>query len=182
MENYTNDADYFSFTHISHEPIWLKKKEYEEQLLQLNLDQTITMQRFRYSGYINIDLIDDYESLLHSFFRSPSCLHSIGIHSGSYLNKNALKIDPLDITVTNTGVFDKLQDADIVTLAGNIRGCLEELFDGVPAGDLLREMLLNEDSENAHVLKDIEKELIFHLFKTLVIGGSMCQPDVSIEK
>ena len=42
--------------------------------------------------------------------------------------------------------------------------------------DQLREMLVNEDSENAFLFTDEEKkELLFHLLKVLAVGGAMTQ-------
>jgi hypothetical protein len=86
---------------------------------------------------------------------------------------------------------------------GYIRKCLDEDFHGVlvsrnaPTGalemarlkadpklhcslrkvsDKLREMLVNEDSENCNVFGEEEqRELIFQIFKLLAIGGGMCQ-------
>lgn len=50
-------------------------------------------------------------------------------------------------------------------------------------GDKLREMLLNEFSEQADLFSAEEKsELIFHLFKTLAVGGALCQPDSNIDR
>ena len=49
-------------------------------------------------------------------------------------------------------------------------------------GDLLREMLLNEDSENAGAFNTAEKsELIFQLFSIIAVGGTMCQPDDRVD-
>lgn len=50
-------------------------------------------------------------------------------------------------------------------------------------GDKLREMLLNEYSEQADLYSAEEKsELIFHLFKILAVGGALCQPDNNVNK
>lgn len=47
----------------------------------------------------------------------------------------------------------------------------------------MREMLLNEFSEQADLFSVEEKsELIFHLFKTLAVGGALCQPDSNIDR
>jgi hypothetical protein len=66
-------------------------------------------------------------------------------------------------------------------------GCFFFFFTSIFAlkqvGDLLREMLVNEDSENAYMFKENErKEFIYHLFSSFVIGGSLCQPETNIEK
>ncbi len=73
--------------------------------------------------------------------------------------------------------------AGIVTTGGHIRGCFDEVYEGITVGDLLREFLLNEDSENASTYTDSEKrELIFQVFRLLAIGGGMCQPDNDLNK
>ena len=39
-------------------------------------------------------------------------------------------------------------------------------------------MLVNEDSDNAEIYSSAEKaELIYHVFRLLVVGGGMCQAD-----
>eukprot|EP00605_Chrysophyceae_sp_TOSAG23-4_P000812 GSChrysophyteH1.ASY1.ANO1.902.1 assembled CDS len=73
--------------------------------------------------------------------------------------------------------FERLDENDITT-NGRIRGCFEEVFDGMSVQDKLRELLINEDSENASLFSDKDRnELLYALFKLLVVGGSMCQPD-----
>lgn len=57
------------------------------------------------------------------------------------------------------------------------------MFDGLTASDLLRELLLNENSENSSLFTETEKkELIFQLFRIFVVGGALCQPDPTIER
>lgn len=42
--------------------------------------------------------------------------------------------------------------------------------------DELRRCLLNEDSDNFHLFdEDDRSEFIFNLFKTIVLGGPICQ-------
>jgi hypothetical protein len=50
-------------------------------------------------------------------------------------------------------------------------------------GDQLRELLVNEYSENAGVFTSAEKnEFIFRIFKLLCVGGNMCQPDDKLQR
>lgn len=80
----------------------------------------------------------------------------------------------------NMSFFDRLEEHDICTSGGTIRGCYEETFDGITAGNKLQEMLLNPDSENSSVFSESDRnELIFRIFRTLAIGGGMCQPDTT---
>jgi cilia- and flagella-associated protein 300 len=49
--------------------------------------------------------------------------------------------------------------------------------------DLIREFLVNPDSENSSLYTENERnELIFQLFQLLVIGGALCQADVQIDR
>ena len=49
--------------------------------------------------------------------------------------------------------------------------------------DKLREMMINEDSENATLFTYKEqKELLFQLFRCLVVGGCLCQPEDRITR
>lgn len=69
----------------------------------------------------------------------------------------------------------------IVSSSGYIKKCMDEQHGDMIVSDLLREMLLNEDSERADLYNDEEQnEFIFHIFKILVMGGSLCQPDDNI--
>jgi hypothetical protein len=114
----------------------------------------------------------------------------------------AVKFEPLRATVTSMAFFDRLQDARVVTAvpshdedagaptdaAGEgvaepalyIRKRLEEMIDGVPVGDELRDLLLNPDSEHAELFDPAseQRELLFRLLKHTVLGGSMCQFEV----
>lgn len=70
----------------------------------------------------------------------------------------------------------------IVGDSGNIRGCYSDVFDGVTVSDKLRELLVNPESENADVFSaDQTRQLLFHVFKTLCVGGGVCQPDDRLE-
>lgn len=54
--------------------------------------------------------------------------------------------------------------------------CFEDVYDGVTVGDAVREMLVNECSENEHVFDEDEKrEFLFHVFRRVAVGGYMNQ-------
>jgi hypothetical protein len=53
----------------------------------------------------------------------------------------------------------------------------------IQVGDKLREMLLNEMSDNADLFTaDDKNELMFQLFKILAVGGALCQPDNDVTR
>ena len=89
----------------------------------------------------------------------------------------AVELQQLSTGVMSMDFFDRLEEADIVR-NGMIKGCFEEIYDGISVSDKLRDMLANDDSENASLYTEKEKnEFIFVLFRLLVLGGSMAQPD-----
>mmetsp|Transcript_21982 Transcript_21982/g.52298 ORF Transcript_21982/g.52298 Transcript_21982/m.52298 type:complete len:181 (-) Transcript_21982:53-595(-) len=83
---------------------------------------------------------------------------------------------PLTAKITNMAFFDKLKDLGIVRETGHIRKCFDEYVDGLQISDELRKILIMEESEQYDEFSAEERsELIFHIFRRLVVGGSMCQ-------
>ena len=151
----------------------------KSMLLQWNLDQTLQFQKFRFAGAF--DTAADYDRLLKDFLRNSECCAGLGI-TGTSANPLKLVADELTTEIMTMDFFDRLDENDI-SYNGHIRGCFEEIYDGLSVQDKLREMLVNEDSENSGLFSEKDKkELIYVLFRTLVVGGSMCQPDTRTER
>jgi len=157
----------------------LNTSDAKQQLLQWSLDQTLHTSKFRFTGAF--DASTDYDRLLKDFVRNEKCMAALGC-TGTPAPPVNMTLTELSTTVQTMSFFDRLDSADI-THGGHIRGCFDGTFYGLTVGDKLREMLINEDSENASVYSETEKkELIYVLFRLLAVGGGMCQPDVSIER
>ena len=91
----------------------------------------------------------------------------------------------LKTSVRTMAFFDRLLDAatGIVGPTGNIGGCFDELHDGVSTGDLLRDLMLNQDSPNAQLFSEEDQlEFVYRLFRIFAVGGTLCQPDHSIQR
>ncbi len=87
-----------------------------------------------------------------------------------------MKFERLKTTVTTMDFFNRFVEAGVVSDDGYIRKCFDNVIDGVTVSDMLRDALLNEDSEHADVFSAEERtELIYELFRMVVTGGSMCQ-------
>lgn len=171
-----------SFNHISTKLDCLSARENGEILLQWNLNESLIVEKFRFSGQFQWDISSEYERLLRDFFNRSDCLAAAGI-TGSALSPSTMQIDLLNTSVMSMDFFDRLIDSDLVSSSGNIRGCFDEQFDGITVGDKLREFLMNEDSENTSLYnEDEKKQLIFAVFKIFACGGSMCQPDSKIDR
>jgi hypothetical protein len=80
-------------------------------------------------------------------------------------------------------VFNKMKEEGLVNGdTGRFRGCMPEIYDGVEADTLVKDMLINEDSEHYFMYDDDERnEFLFQIFNHLVVGGGMCQSDEYIE-
>lgn len=71
---------------------------------------------------------------------------------------------------------------DIVTSSGHIRRQMDQFISGLTVSDLLKDMMVNDDSEYAEVFSDEEKdEFLYHILRRCVIGGPLCQPCDSIK-
>ncbi|GIL45472.1 hypothetical protein Vafri_2707 [Volvox africanus] len=99
------------------------------------------------------------------------------------------KISRVDVSVvpaslTRLDVFDKLLASSpiIVRANGDIAKCMEDVREGFQISDLLRDLLLNEDSENAGLYSEEDRdELLWRLFEHMVLGGSCCQFEDKLE-
>jgi hypothetical protein len=96
----------------------------------------------------------------------------------------SVAFESVPATALSMDFFDRLaSDAAGIVVGGSgyIKKKLEEEVDGVTIGDLLRDALLNEESEGWSLFSAAEREqLLFRLFKMVVTGGAMCQPEVRV--
>jgi hypothetical protein len=179
MEETSNVA---TFIHLGTKLECLTSRENQEMLLQWNLNESLLIEKFRFSGSFTPGLSSEYERVLKDFFNSNNCSAILGI-MGIPTSPFTLDKEHLSTSVLSMDFFDRLTDSNIVTTSGSIRGCFDEQYDGISVGDKLREFLLNEDSENASLYSEEErKQFIFAIFKIFAVGGAMCQPDAVIER
>ena len=95
--------------------------------------------------------------------------------SGSFAS---LEWERVPCTLVKTAVFKKFEEASLVSHTGSIRGCMDEVYDGITSCNLIVDMFLNEDTENMDVLEENEmEEVLVRIFKMLVCGGGMNQND-----
>lgn len=89
----------------------------------------------------------------------------------------------LNVTVTSTSFLDRLITAGVAAADGSLRRCFDETFDGCSVSDLLREMLVNPDSQHSDLFSPVndQNELFFKIFRALVIGGPLCQSDDKLQ-
>ena len=144
-------------------------------------------------------LLSDYESILKGTYMYSliySLIHSL-IHSDFIkynLNSNnvlgidgkfeesGINYDELLTNVMSMDFFDRILSSSVAP-NGNIRGCYEDIVNEIPINDLLKDLLINNNSENRNLYSDEDrKQFIFQLFKILVLGGNMNQPDTRTDR
>eukprot|EP01031_Cornospumella_fuschlensis_P025862 gene25862-31230_t len=157
-------------------------RDVKEQLLQYNLNESLIIKKFRFTGQFISQSNSEYQEVLESLFAANSNIHALGC-TGEVDVPVKVESEPLSVAVMSMAFFDRLNEHGIMGPGGRIKGCFDDTFDGVTVGDLLREMLVNENSENSCVFKESEKqELIYQLFRIFAIGGELCQPEIEVER
>ena len=79
--------------------------------------------------------------------------------------------------VMSMDFFDRILSSSVAP-KGNIRGCYEDMVSEIPINDLLKDLMINNNGENRNLYSEEDrKQFIFQLFKILVLGGSLKQPD-----
>lgn len=149
-----------------------------------NLDTFSASHTFQFSGHVDED---NLSSFLTQFFNDKVVRSSFRVASRTSMTNlmgtsKGVVFRRLRTSVTNMSFFERLRTEGIVASSGYIRKCMEDMIDGVSAADKLRRMLVDEDDEDFCLYDDDEKEeFLFHIFKRLVIGGSMCQWEDQVE-
>ena len=95
----------------------------------------------------------------------------------------SVQYNKLSTEVVNMGFFDILGEKDITTTNGYIKKEPDEYLEGMVMGDRLRYALAFEESEYYEIFDDkMRDEFIFRIFQHLVLGGSICQYEDSVNE
>uniref|UniRef100_A0A7S3WDQ7 Cilia- and flagella-associated protein 300 n=2 Tax=Emiliania huxleyi TaxID=2903 RepID=A0A7S3WDQ7_EMIHU len=138
--------------------------------------------RFRYSAPFEAGELDAFVT---AFFNSNTVQAAAPVRAGTRRSSaawvqlgrvDAVECERLSTTVVRRDIFDRLEERGIVR-GGSIARCMDvPCGEMVIASDLLRLMLLDEGSEEWATYSDGERrELIFHLFRILAVGGGLNQ-------
>lgn len=151
----------------------LETKTALECLLQWNLDaSSLHVSTYRVFGpFSRSSKNDDYEQLLKDFVSSPAFAEQLQ-PGGSCRQPVALEYTSLTNNVRSLAFFDKIKDCSgIISSGGEIKGCFEDTYGGIVVNDMLREVILNPDSEYSDIFAAEDKsQLLYVLFSILVVG------------
>ncbi|KAK2827277.1 hypothetical protein Q7C36_018203 [Tachysurus vachellii] len=84
-----------------------------------------------------------------------------------------VEVDLVPCTKVSVDIFDPIFSSGIVHPSGHTAKCFHAVHHDF---DELRMMLLEEDSDNYHVVSPCDRqEFLFRLFKHIALGGELCQ-------
>mmetsp|Transcript_39297 Transcript_39297/g.87442 ORF Transcript_39297/g.87442 Transcript_39297/m.87442 type:complete len:256 (-) Transcript_39297:471-1238(-) len=102
------------------------------------------------------------------------------------LDCRVIKVDVevVPCSLTRMDLFDKITGAEppIVRANGDIVKCMDDVIEGFQVSDMLRDLLLNESSENAEAVSEEERrEFLWQAFEHICLGGACCQFEDKLE-
>ena len=88
-----------------------------------------------------------------------------------------IKFNKLSTRSTTLDIFNTVYETDICTEeTGYIKKDFDDYEEDIQISDKLKQALLKEESEYYCAFsEEIRKEFLFHIFKRIVVGGSLCQ-------
>jgi hypothetical protein len=104
-------------------------KGIKEQLLQYNLNETMQINRFRFTGQA-AQSAADYQELLDTLFGSVALTSLLGFN-GVASEPVSMSTEALSMSTMNMSFFDRLTEIGIVGPGGRIKGCFDDTFDGI---------------------------------------------------
>ncbi len=171
------------------------KKENFKILEKWGLIQNMELVKFRFN--LNFEL-KDLDRFLKDLFNDKQVKINFSPINAIYVeekkdekessNKNNtglienFKYNKLATRATSLDIFNIIYENDICNEEnGYIKKDFDEYVDDIQISDKLKQSLLLEESESYCTFnEEIRKEFLFHIFKRIVIGGSLCQYEDSV--
>ena len=144
------------------------------------LVQNLEICKFRFN--INFDIIN-LDKFLKDFFNDKKVREILS--SLKYHDKNVdkIKYNTLSTKCTNLDLLEPIYEEIVNRSNGYIRKDFEEYIDEIHIPDKLKAALINENSEYYCIFnEETRNEFLFHLFKRITIGGSLCQYEDSVNE
>ena len=168
-------------SHYSH----IFTKENFKTLEKWGLSQNMELVKFRFNTSFELK---DLQRFLKDLFNAPIVKKNFPPLTLVILPEEQKEIENfkykvLNTQATNMDLFDPMYENDIVTLdTGYIHQDYDQIVEDITVSDKLRQSLIVEDSEPYSIFsQDQRDEFLFHIFKRIVIGGSLCQYEERIE-
>merc|ERR1719330_372654 len=130
---------------------------------------------------------DTLPAMLSEFFKDRSVVGVLqqlmpGIR---IINPNKVRVfwERMSTKVVSMSFLNKFEDCGGIGPSGHIRGRIEEDFEGVPINNIIREVILCEDSDLYDTFSQQDrKEFLFRIFSHLIFGGASNQWEDHVEE
>jgi hypothetical protein len=157
-------------------------KENYATLEKWGLIQNMELMKFRFNMSLDLKDLDKFVKELFndiSVRKNFKPLESVFIMLEGKNKIDNVKYNKLTTKLTNMDLFNTLFVNNICTgESGYIQKDFEDYLEGILISDKLKQSLLLEDSENYCIFnEEARNEFLFHIFKRIAIGGSLCQYD-----
>ncbi|GAX82304.1 hypothetical protein CEUSTIGMA_g9733.t1 [Chlamydomonas eustigma] len=134
---------------------------------------------FRYTKYYHKMQAEEF---VLDLLNDPNFDLKVLSNSGEWLDFpkqiQSAEVEVIPCSLTRMDFFDKILTAEpaIVRQSGDIIKCMDDQREGFQVSDMLRQMLLCEESENAELYSDDEKsQFLWRIFEHICLGGACCQ-------
>jgi hypothetical protein len=169
------DGDNYEF--IAYEDLTIFKNifkaENHKMLEKWGLVQNLEICKFRFN--LNFD-IKDMDKFLKDFFNDKKVRNTLSALKFEDKNVDKVRYNKLSTKYTNMDIFEPIYQEIVNRENGYIRKDYEEYIDEIHIPDKLKAALINEESEYYCIFnEELRNEFLFHLFKRITIGGSLCQ-------
>lgn len=128
---------------------------------------------------------DDMQPMLDAFFSDREVIAVLQRHSRLRIfdtKQVRVRWEKMGTKVTSMSFLNRFEECGAIGQTGHIRGRIEEDFEGIPIVNLVREVILLEESELYDAFSAAErKEFLFRIFSHVVFGGASNQWEDHVE-
>ena len=160
-------------------------KENFKTLEKWGLSQNMELVKFRFNTSFELQ---DLQRFLKDLFNDPVIKKNFPPLSSVILPDEKKEIENFKYKVLSTqattmDLFDPMYENDLVTAdTGYIHQDYDVYVEDITVSDKLKQAMLVEDSEAYGAFSPEQRdEFLFHIFKRIVVGGSLCQYENNVE-
>jgi len=129
---------------------------------------------------------ENFQVVLESFFRNREVLgilHHMTRMRVISPDKVRVYSERMQTKAVSMSFLNRFEECGAIGKEGHIRGRIEEDYEGVPITDLIREVIMMEESELYDTFSEQErKEFLFRIFSHLIFGGASNQFEDHVEE
>jgi len=129
---------------------------------------------------------DSMQAMLEAFFRDrevTGVLHSLTGLRVVGPDRVRVHWEQMNTQAVSMSFLNRFEECGAIGPSGHIKGRIEEDFEGVPILNLVREVILMDESELYDAFTEKErKEFLFRIFSHLIFGGASNQYEDHVEE